>query len=137
MKKLLGILSTATLTIGSVAPIINYAIYAPSLTVIRKISYTYNLKDLEWDSIKFFNVNGIQTATLTSQDFTNELIECIQKMYDEIPEKDSNVYKINKITTQFIQSGSVNNDVKLFNEKFIAANKDVNKLNVKNHKVVI
>ncbi|WP_338984761.1 hypothetical protein [Spiroplasma endosymbiont of Diplazon laetatorius] len=138
MKKLLGILSVSALTVGSTAPIINYALFAPSQTVIKNFKYSYDFKNLNWNDIKWENKNGIKVAELSSDEFTKSLTDCIQLMFDSIPERDSNIYKINMISTTFTGfTESANNNVEVFSKEFVDAKKDLNKMDVQNHRLVI
>ncbi|QHX36932.1 hypothetical protein [Spiroplasma sp. BIUS-1] len=138
MKKLLGVLSATTLAIGTITPIVNFALYAPTQTITKQFSYKYNFNQFSLSDDDFKPVNGVLKAVYTSDDFTKSLTDCIQKMFDSIPEEQSNVYNIKKITTSFVNSTSyANNDVTSFNEAFKDANKDIKKMNIKNHRLEI
>ncbi|ALD66755.1 hypothetical protein [Spiroplasma cantharicola] len=138
MKKLLIILSTSALSVGAIAPVVNFSLYAPVEIITKKISYSYDFKKFNWNNLQFKTINGISQAELTNEEFTKALRDCVEKMFEEIPEEISNVYFINSITTNFNGDlGSKNSQAEEFSKEFEDANKNINAMNIKNHTLVI
>ncbi|AGR42402.1 hypothetical protein [Spiroplasma diminutum] len=139
MKKILTILSTVTLSTAAVVPIINGFVYAPSQSYKMSYSYSYNLRNLDWNNIDFKEENGIKKATLTSPEFTQSLKDTVEQMFNDIKESGYTEYEVIDIRSDYSNHGQSNlyGDLETFNELFSSANLDINDLNIQSQNLII
>ncbi|WP_339020599.1 hypothetical protein [Spiroplasma endosymbiont of Atherix ibis] len=137
MKKILNVLGGTFLSVGTIIPVINYNFYINTKIEIVTKSYSYNFSSLDIKNIKFTNINGIEKAIINPPDLTNALKSCVTELFNSIDIEKSNKYSIGNISTNFVEAYSQNNDIKLFSKKFINAQKNIDNMNIQNHRLEI
>ncbi|AUB31961.1 hypothetical protein [Spiroplasma floricola] len=138
MKKMLSFLGVTTLSVGAITPVINYNVSSTNNIINVTESYTYSITNEDMQNLNFVTENGIEKAILSPTDLKKNFEKCVNNLLAAVDINLTNDYKIEKITTDFIEKDAwQNNDVDLFNKKFKEAKKKSTSLNIKDHWIEI